>query len=217
MYYQTPTPTDFDDVRAFNRAFLATMGTPAGERATVGLTMELRGRLKALDDPERARLSDAPFLLFSLRERDDRYWDQLHSERVGYARSRASLEEAHGQLASAALAYAWHMARRNPYTLRLVCCASLHWCERIAERTLVSVVRRADRLGDPLTLRAAADETLWQRLLTAGVDARPDVRRSTLESALQSLLIRPTIPRRQKWRSAACRSRLPSLTLSSDD
>ncbi len=217
MYFEPPSAADFADVHAFNRAYLRHLRTSGGQTALVAMTADLRRRFLELDDAEIGRLAGVPFLLLAFREEESAPWDEPAEtaaasqpvRRVGDAASRA--------LANAALAYAWQLARRNPYALRLFCCASLRWCEKLAEQTLVGVLERSAGAGTPLRLRAAGDVEVWYRLLTGGVDSRSDVRRSLHGSVQQSLLIQPTVRRRRAFRSAACRKQQPVLQLSADD
>ena len=217
MYFETPSSADFADVHAFNRAYLRQLRSSVEQGPLSALSSDLRRRFAGLDEDEVDRLASVPFLLLAFRQEDDASSERREEAVVhGVAVPRVG-DGASRTLANAALAYAWQLARRNPYALRLFCCASLRWCEHLAEQTLVSVLDRLAEIHEPLELRAAADYEVWYRLLTGGVDARADVRRSFHGSVQQSLLIRPTVRRRRALRSAACRTRQPVLRLSADD
>lgn len=213
MEYESPTALDLAEVRALNEAFLALLAESPQACASAGPPeLALDARLSRLDGDARRRLASAPFLIFSLREYDDPYWDQVHSDGVAYDlfAPRKAPSTDYGRLVAAALAFAWQLARRNPYALRLICCASLHWCERLAERPLLQIINRTAGLDDLLALRVADNEALWDRLLTVGVGQDPLLREATHRSVLQLLLMMPQQQRHAVWRSAACRTNLPS-------
>lgn len=213
MDYESPTPQDLAEVRALNEEFLTLVAGHRDASAPAdGLSPSLASRLAELDADAQRRLAAAPFLIFSLREYDDRYWDQVHSEGVAcdLFTSRQAPSTDYGRLVAAALAFVWQLARRNPYTLRLICCASLYWCERLAERPLLHVINRTAGLDDLLALRAADNDALWDRLLRAGVVKDPVLREATHRSVLQMLLMMPPAQRQGAWRTAACQTRLPS-------
>lgn len=217
MPYDSPTEVDLAEVYALNSAFLALLKARSiCDRVAPGLAQSARQRLGALDEAESARLARAPFLLLSLRESDSGYWDGTPGDPGAYDLFDAAEQVALGRLTAAALAYVWQLSRQNPYTLRLICCATLHWCERIAEQSLVDVLDRAGERESLLELRANDEGEVWDRLLRGGTDPRDAVRRCTHRSVLQALLIRPAV-RRRRWRQAACRSRVPALSILSKD
>ena len=119
---------------------------------------------------------------------------------------------------AAALGFVWQLARQNPYALRLICGATLYWCERIGELTfyrLLSAVRQTDEIP---VLRSAAHPTLWRKLLTAGVSSRDDIRCAAQLCALQTVLTDPLeCPRKERLALAASRSRAPELQVAEDN
>lgn len=212
MEYQSPTARDLAEVRALNEAFLTLIAEPRKASAPAGPPRSPpHERLSQLDGDARRRLASAPFLIFSLRECDDRYWDQIHGDGIAYDLFSPGQPPStdYGRLVAAALAFAWQLARRNPYALRLICCASLHWCERIAERPLLQIINRTAGLDDLLALRVADNQAVWDRLLSAGTGPDPLVREATHRSVLQLLLMTQRPQRHGAWRSAACRTNLP--------
>lgn len=220
MHYPGPRTTDFREVAALNAAFLRLLGSDEGaDQLLAGVATEIGARLCSLDDQAVSRLADAPFLLFSLRETDDDYWDEVNSNAGSYSLFAGSRSECSDRtrLIAASLGYVWQMARQNPYILRLICCASLYWCERIAEQPIMNVINRATATNDLLALRAAGNAGLWRKLLAGGLDRRTNVRTATHHSVLQNLLMRPLRGQGDRWRSAACRTRVPSVSLSADD
>ncbi len=211
MPYKGPQAIDFNDVSALNRAFLKHLRcTPDADRHLRGLRDDLSCRLRSLSGGQLKRLASAPFLLLSFRERDRRFWDQVHA---GDPQADLLLDRRRsnqtGQLIAAGLGFVWQLARQNPYVLRLVCGASVHWCERIAARPLVDVIERAAVSDDLLTLRCALEPNIWSKLLFNGVSRCDDVRLAAQLSALQMMLTQPNAEPAIVWASAACRARVP--------
>jgi len=220
MDYPSPSATDFNEVSVLNAAFLALLKDDrAAEILLAGLAADVAGKLAALTQAESQRLSSAPFFLFSLRETDDQYWDEVQSDGATYSLFAASGVGAidGNRLVSASLGYIWQMAQHNPYTLRLICCASLYWCERIGDQPLMHVISRATCRDDLLELRAGTKPAVWRRLLDGGLSRRDEVRRATQYSVLQALLM--VSPARQEvaWRSAACKTRVPVVSRNAED
>jgi hypothetical protein len=211
MLYPGPDSCDFDDVRALNRAFLTLLRDCGGaERPLQQLPGELAKRLLTLSPGQTDRLAGVPFLVFSFREREQSFWDQLHTGEPRYDLFAECPPSADGgRLIAAGLGFAWQLARQNPYALRLVCGASLYWCEQLTERPLVDVISRACAHDDLLVLRGNRNPDLWQKLLSAGVDRSDRVRSAAHLSALQMLLTQTPKERARVWRSAACRSNAP--------
>lgn len=218
MTYRGPQVVDLQEISALNLAFIRLLAdTSEACTLLVDVPGSLADRLASLSIKERASVAAVPFLVFSLRERDDDYWEQLCAETVNLdlLADAAAVSAGRARFVSAALAFMWQMSRRNPYTLRLISGASLHWCERLAEQPLMTVIQRASSRDDLLTLRAGEDHRLWSRLTsTAGIDKR--LRAAVQLSALQSLLFHPGTSTDPGWRSAACRSRVPTFRVADD-
>jgi hypothetical protein len=214
MEFRGPVATDFENVRALNRAFLALLRQDApARRCLKELPASLAGRLCALSDGQVESLASAPFLLFSFRERDDEFWrSQLSKRAAGDLFAVAEQpSDGVGRLIAAGLSFVWQLAKQNTYAARLICGASLHWCEELTERTLFDVLATAGRSPDVLTLRSGSDAELWSKLVAGGVSRELLVRQATHISALHALLTRACLPLRRKWAAAACASRAPSL------
>ena len=218
MHYPGPELVNFDDVAALNRAFLELLGgeSCAGQ-CLVDLRDDLAVRLRGLTPTELDRLAGTPFLLVSFREHDRVFWDRIldTEPRADLFAGTAAAGEA-SQVIAAGLSFVWQLARQNSYALRLVCGASLHWCERIAERPLVGILNRARSQDALLTLRSAADANLWRKLLYGGVSVCEDIRAAAHLGALQMMLTRSDSGMRPAWSSAACRTRVPSLGVVED-
>lgn len=219
MEFRGPGAGDFDNVRSLNRAYLKLLKREAGARRCLrGLPSELAGRLASLPEGKAERLAGTPFLLLSFRERDDEFWDAMFAETAHgdlfTVPDRPSDDV--GQLISAGLGFVWQLARQNPYAARLICGASLHWCEQLAERTFFQVLTSAGARSDVLTLRCQSNAELWTKLLECGVSREQQVRRAAHISALQSVLTRASMPERRKWAAAACAVRTPALSVVDD-
>lgn len=208
MDFAGPEPADFANVRALNGAFLEIARRRRLTRACLnGLEGGLAGRLQSLSGTEAGRLAAAPFLLFSLRERDLRLWDELFNaagKRDLFTGEPAAGDEL-ARLTAAGLGFVWQLAQRNPYAARVLAGASLHWCEQIAERTFLQLLAIAGLRNDLLQLRSGNDSSLWRKLLDAGVACHDMLRQSAHVSALQSVLTHDRIDIRQAWPLAAKR------------
>ena len=208
MQYHGPERTDLANVFVLNSAFIAWQrAKPPGDSGERGLPPDIRARLSALGADERARLARAPFLLMSVAEDDEARWQTIFAER----RTRDLLQclqvrdEAASRLAAAALGFLWQLARRNPYAARLVSGASLNWYGRLAECTLMELLARALDDHALLAPRMADEVDLWNRLLTAGVSDRRQVRLAARVAALQTLLTRRPARPDRSLAAAACR------------
>ncbi len=189
MDYLGPQHADYTNVRALNRAFLGLFADAArAEGLCRGLNADLFERLQAQRSLQRERLANAPFLLFSLREADGDFWDGLFAtcgERDMFA--SAVSDQAVSCLITASVAYLWQLAGQNAYAARVICGASLHWCEQVAEQPLMDIVQAAARV-DVLRLRSPADSALWHKLLDDATSAERAVRDAACITALQRVL-----------------------------
>jgi hypothetical protein len=219
MEFQGPDAADYENVSSLNRAFLALLRRdPATRRCLAGLREPLAARLVALTEPQAERLATTPFLLMSFRERDDRFWEAAfpaHASRDLFAVPAAAADDL-GRLVSAGLGFVWQLARQNPYAARLICGASLHWCEQLTELPFFHLLAIAGLRHELLVLRSAADAEMWTKLLRSGISREQQVRRAAHISALQSVLTRASMPGGQKLAAAACVARTPSLRIADE-
>jgi hypothetical protein len=217
MAFNGPAQVDYRNVGALNHAYLSLLQT---NRSAGQSLRELSGRLRrqitSLTRHQVQRLSAAPFLLLSLRERDDCVWDQILSDDDGRDLLVEPLANDLDRLRSAGLGFVWQLARQNPYTLRLTCGASLHWCERIAERTLFELLAAVSPHPDLLVIRRGDDRDLWQKLLVDGISRDTGVRRAAHMSALQTILTRTATSTARSWAVAACRTRHPGFQVADE-
>jgi hypothetical protein len=221
MEFQGPSAADYANVTALNRAFLALLRRDGTARGCLRELREpLTKKLVDLTGSQADRLAAAPFLLMSFRERDDRFWEQAFAaERRGgdlFAAPPAASDDLVG-LVSAGLSFAWQLSKQNAYAARLICGASLHWCEQLTELTFMHLLSIAGRRDEVVTLRCAADGDLWTKLLGSGTSREQQVRRAAHISALQSVLTQASLPTERQWRTAACATRRPSLQVAEDD
>ncbi len=215
MDFQGPTPADYDNLRSLNVAFLELVQKD-GRRYLDGLSNELRRRIQRLSRREIEWLAATPFLLFSFRERDDDFWQKLLNDekcRDLFTVPIRSTDET-DRLVSAGLGFVWQLANHNPFAARLLCGASIHWCEQIADRTFFHILAVAGHRSDVLVLRARDDTELWKKLLFIGLSQEATARNAAHISALQYILTRQ--PATAAWQVAACASRDPARKVAED-
>jgi hypothetical protein len=202
MDYQGPTKDDLENIAALNRSFLGAVSDSRDAAFTVFATYKI-------DGAERRRLADAPFLLFSFREQESEYWQHLLDDdpQIDLIDAGDRPDKAVQALQTAGIGFLWQLARRNPYAVRLACGATLDWCERLAELTLVALLHRTAQRGDLLQLRFADNNDVWRRLLGTGSAASPSARRSSHHFALQVMLTRRNAQHRNRQSAAACAMR----------
>jgi hypothetical protein len=211
MEYSAPNESDLANVRALNAAFLHDLcqGSAAIELRDEQVT-GIREVFVALSAAQRQRLGSAPFLLFSLREHDAEFWDDcLASGQEPGTRDLFMVDrlqrDADLRLPAAALAFLWQLAGRNPYAARLVSGASVDWCERLADCTLVSLLSTVSARREFLQLRFAGNRPVLNKLLGAGVSSQAEVRYAAHIAAMQAMLLQIPTPMRSAMRAAACR------------
>lgn len=209
MDFTGPDAADFADVAALNHAFLARLRSPgaSGAQLREQLPDHLRPVVVALRDLQVERLASSPFLLLSLGEQDPACWRRLAGERASpdlFLNAREHTDE----IAAAALSFLWHLARRNPYAVRLVAGAGNDWCSIMTSNTLLTLLRRASSIPGMLRPRLADNAAFWSRLLGPGLDSNPNVRRAAHTTCLQTLLTDLPGPAQQP-RIAARRSQRP--------
>lgn len=211
MEYRGPQHADYDNVRALNSAFLKLLRDPQhSARLLAKLPPALRERNRRLTVLQCEHLANAPFLLFSFREHDGAFWEQLlRATHSGDLFADIETDVDATRLVAAGLGYLWQLARRNAYAARILCCASLHWCEQLAERPLLDIVSVAC-CRDLLTLRAESDAYLWHKLLHTATSSERPVRAAARISALQRVLTATPSQRvQQPARAARLIDRLP--------
>lgn len=193
MEYEGLTSDDLANVRALNRAWLDI--SKVGSR-----------QLSELSSRRLDRIAAAPFLLFSLREKDLALWERLltdNAQRDLFHRS-ANLAGGLRHLQATAIAFLWALARRNPYAARLISDAPLYWCERIASATLIQATAAAAQ-QELAAARIQSDSPEYRRLILRGSSAVRDAREFAHITTLQSLLTGTGAARHGRLPAAACR------------
>ncbi len=185
MQYQGPTRDDLENVFALNRHFLRALMRP-------GATHFAAANVKRLSHAQRGRLAETPFLLFSVREQDHELWQCIFTENPQLDLKPVSepLDSVLHELKMAGLSFLWQLSRRNAHTARLVSGAPVEFCERLAEATLIKLLRRTAVHADLLVPRYGADHDVWRRLTSSGVSATRRLQSMTQQLALQDLLTR---------------------------
>lgn len=216
MDYSVPEAADLFEVQSLNLATLQlARSREHGAPLRQALPLSLQPLVVALTDLQIQRLATAPFLILSLRERDDAYWQRMFAEDSNqdlFAQQHPSSDET-ARIVSAAAGFLWHLVRRNPYAVRLICTASFDWCERLMACPLFELMRRTANRDDLLDLRFADDEQFWRRLLSAGLSSDIAIRSAAHLCALQSALTDCTLPEPGRVPAAACRTAVPSLSV----
>ena len=215
MDYSVPTARDLADVHSLNHALLKAMRGHAGASLRRRLPRSCQSLIAALGEADTQRLAETPFLLLSLHEQDDKYWQQLlegEPQPDLFAVNDKQVDEGR-RIVAAAIGFAWQLARRDAYVARLVCGASLRWCQRLASRPLIEVLGRTADRADLLVPRLAENENFWRRRRGAGLSDDPGVRNAARLAGLQ--MLRTGIDTRQDRRlpSAACRAAVPTIRM----
>ena len=215
MQFLGPEAADLADVRALNAAFLDYLSGPLGHRLRDELPESLRQAVSEMSDRQVQRLSTAPFLMMSCREQDDQYWQPAFTtQSVRDLFTPAAVDaDPISQIASATLGFLWQLSRRNAYAARMVCGASLEWCELLVTCSLLDILQRAASDPQLLVPRLAHDKVFWHRLLGAGLSSNIEVRRAAHLNSLQAVLATEDTTASPRFRSAACRTLVPTLEL----
>ena len=214
MEFSGPEPADFTNVRALNHAFLEYLCEPgSGKSLQCQYSPGVEPLVAGLTSLQIGRLAEAPFLLFSLREFDNDYWSGIFSSGpTGDLFTPEALpSDKSQQIMAATLGFLWQLASRNPYAARISSGASLSWCEKLADCTLLQILQCCAGRIDLLVPRLADNDDLWRKLLSAGISSEPEIRAAAQQCALQTLLTGPNDSSYHPLRAAACR--LPTNSL----
>jgi len=213
MDYSGPEPADFANVTSLNHAFLSGLRRPArGRQLRRQMTSPVRSVVRNLTDLQINRLSATPFMLMSLRERDVQYWQSLFVESANEDLFLSAVAEPDTELlATAGIAFLWQLARRNPYAARLLCGATIGWCEELTNRTLWRLLQQTCRRNDLLQPRLAGSDVFWDKLLGPGLSSEAPVRSAAHLAALQSILTEDPVAQYRPIKAAACSTLVPSL------
>ena len=212
MEFACLSDDDLGNVRALNRLFLDCLRSKwPDKRACDRPVIPLPELIAALNERQTERLASTPFLLLSLRERDSDYWDDVLAADPNRELFAPDVATADGSadLSAASLCFLWHLARRSAYAARVVSGASLSWCERLGDRTLVSLLASTAQRADLVVPRFSEDAAVWKKLLSAGVSGELSIRNAAHLTAMQTMLTRPVAAPPKQMRAAACRMPAP--------
>ena len=211
MDFSGPEPADFANVTALNRAFLMRLRDPLpGECLRACLSSRSQTSIRNLSNLQLERLSALPYLLLSVRERDQPCWRALVDTEPN--RDLLSPGDSRGdEIVTAALSFLWQLARRNPYAVRLISGATLTWCEQLADFTLLTLLQCAAVRTDLLQPRLANNEELWSRLLGSGLSTDSQVRRAAHVTSLQVMLTEDPAVQYRSMKTAACSNSIQAL------
>ena len=214
MRYERPETTDFANVEALNRAFLALVAGPTAAPAGHSLAAdEVTTQLGQLTGEQREHLASCPFLVFTLDEGDATRWRRLFDtdETHDLVDAMQRPPDAHARLAAASLGFLWELSRRNPYAVRLVCGASMEWCQQLAASMPICLVQFASNEPCLLTPRFVTRRSVWQKLLAAGTSDDPEIRTAAQVAALQVMLTHDAAESYQPVAAAACKTAVPVM------
>jgi hypothetical protein len=214
MAFSGPELSDYENVVALNQAWLCLL--QKGTRLSEGiaeLPERLQRRITNLSQQEITRLAATPFLLFSFREGDDRYWEGVLAGSPERNLFAANDTDDVDILVSASLGFIWQLARRNPYTLRLICGASIYWTEQIAEQTFFGLLEAVRLAGEMPCVRFVQQRELWNKLLDRGLSREVPARHAAQLSALQTILTAPRDTRPESRLLAARTLQAPRLCM----
>ena len=189
--YPGPGLDDYTNVHALNTAFIEA-------------TTDMKG-------PQRGRLATAPFLLFSLRENDLKWWDEALPDRPqGDLLEIQEFENTElCRIQTAAISFLWQLGRQNPYAARIISGASISWCEKVTELPLITLLDRIGTRSDLMLSRLEHPAAGSTRLLDGGTSSRANIRRSSQLTALQALLTRTGLNSYSQLPAAACSMSVP--------
>ena len=196
MRYEGITSDDLVNVHALNTAWLG-LAEDAG--------------IRAMSQARRNRLAAVPFLLFTFRESDDGFWQQLveHRPQLDLLKEAPDGTAEVRRLQNSGLAFMWDLARRNPYVARVISGAPLQWCDRISAVTIAELLERAAH-HSLIGSRFANNSTMYGQLVSRGTSATTSARRFSQIAALQSLLMSGASRDDARLPAAACRMRPPA-------
>jgi hypothetical protein len=159
-------------------------------------------QLAALDARQCRSLAGTPFLLFSLGEGGGRLWQRAFLGKVDLL--DRPTQRRWVPFTTAAIAFLWHLSRRDPYCARLFSGASRAWCTQLADCCLVSVTEQALKVGVSPVPRPLASVGSWDMLITAAASERPETAVTARIAALQTVLMDRRRPS-GSLAAAACR------------
>ncbi len=163
----------------------ASDAAPAAPRLVTLLSEDWR----ALDAKAQRRLSACPYLLLDAGFAQPQRWEWLISAQVmdatvrgGYFSGRAGVA-----LVRRTLVLAWHLARSNRVTARVILGMSALAAERIANARLADLEALAELAPGWITPRWEQQTNVWRQLLAAGCRGHAPLLRQAQLRGLQLL------------------------------
>jgi hypothetical protein len=153
----------------------AAQGKEDKERTPPRLVSGLRGLWLGLDGAAQLRLARCPYLLLDAGFAAPECWDGIAFEsgvmdggaQRGYFASPAGVA-----LVRRALVFAWHLARSNRLTARVLLGMSAECADRIAGSALKDLEARAELCPAWIVPRWELRPTVWRQLIQAAIDGR---------------------------------------------
>lgn len=214
MEFQGPVAADLADVFSLNLAFLdyVTRERPRRPQLDV-IPRDAADRLCGLQAEDRERLSQTPFLLFSLQEHRDARWRRLFAGKyeVDLVEGIDKPSSTEVRIVSAALGLLWQFSKRSPYAARVVSGTTLEWCKNLSAMRLADLFLFATNERGLLQFRYPHRAGFWRKLLRAATHEVPAVRDAARLTALQTLLTQGGHERYAQVAAAACTLPMPSL------
>jgi hypothetical protein len=172
-------------------AVAATAATDASDAgiAAPRLVTLLSKDWRALDAKAQRRLSACPYLLLDAGFAQPQRWKWLVSAQVMDATVRCSYFSGRGGVALVrrTLLLAWHLARSNRVTARVILGMSALTAERIANARLADLEALAELAPGWIVPRWEAQPNVWRQLIGAACRGQPLVLRQAQLRGLQLL------------------------------
>jgi hypothetical protein len=169
----------------------ATAATDAGDGGVAAprLVTLLSEEWRALDGKARRRLSACPYLLLDAGFAQPQRWKWLVSAQVMDATVRCSYFSGRAGVALVrrTLLLAWHLARSNRVTARVILGMSALSAERIASARLADLESLAELAPGWIAPRWEAQPHIWRQLIAAACRGQPLMLRQAQLRGLQLL------------------------------
>jgi hypothetical protein len=153
------------------------------------LVAALRDDWRRLDAKVLRRLSACPYLLLDAGFAQPQRWDWMAAAGVMDATPRCGYFSGRGGVALVrrTLVLAWHLARSNRVTARVILGMSALTAERIAASRLVDLETLAELCPGWIMPRWEAQPNVWRQLIEAGCRGQPLLLRQAQLRGLQLL------------------------------
>jgi hypothetical protein len=178
-------------VAEINEQLLNCLRLMAHEEAPLAprLVTLLREDWRRLNAAALRRLSGCPYLLLDAGFAQPQRWEWIGSAAVMESSARGGYFAGPGGvgLVRRTLVFAWHLARSNRVTARVMLGLSAQSAERIAASRLADLEALAERAPGWIAPRWEQQPNVWRQLLAAGCRAQPQLLRQAQLRGLQLL------------------------------